>query len=630
MRNRVLLAAGTLAAFVPTLLLAQQPAQPAQPAKPPAQQPAQRPAAQPAQRPAAQPAQRPAAQPAPHPAAQPVRPLVAGPHLENTWEWTAGVGGFGAGQILSAKSSNQVGAGGTLRIGYNLNQMWNISVGTGLGYSPTVAPWSNTGIATPGADVTWTPNINAKTSPFVLAGVGLLYRKNPSDNNSGAGVQVGVGIRHLLSDAWALRIEAGATVASLTPHGGGSSSSTAGGAVTVGLSYFTGGRKAVASVAVNPRTVTLASLGATQQLTASPMDRGGKPLAGRAVTWTSSNSSVATVSTTGMVTARSNGSATITAASEGATGTVTASVAQTATTLAVAPASATLTAIGQTQQFAVTAKDATNSAMANPSVTWTSSDATVASVNAAGLATAVKNGTARITAATANGRTAITTVTVAQAPASVSVTPSTATISTAGGTAQFAAQTMDANGRPVAGKTFTWTSDAPGVATVSATGLATAVGNGTAQIAAAVEGKTGSAALTVALPVKGVAAPAAPMVELPAANHALVLKNVNFRPNRAELLPAAMPDLDKLALAIKATPNSKWELGGYTSSVGQAARNLRLSQQRADAVKAYLVSKGVPAASLTAVGYGAQHPAASNKTAAGRKQNMRVEIKRLQ
>ncbi len=121
-----------------------------------------------------------------------------------------------------------------------------------------------------------------------------------------------------------------------------------------------------------------------------------------------------------------------------------------------------------------------------------------------------------------------------------------------------------------------------------------------------------------------------PLAELPAVNAALVLRNVTFRVNRAVLLPAARADLDKVAVAIKLLPNSRWQIDGYTSSVGAAARNLRLSQQRSDAVKAYLVSKGVSAASLTAVGHGAANPIASNRTARGRAQNMRVEIKRLQ
>jgi OOP family OmpA-OmpF porin len=123
-----------------------------------------------------------------------------------------------------------------------------------------------------------------------------------------------------------------------------------------------------------------------------------------------------------------------------------------------------------------------------------------------------------------------------------------------------------------------------------------------------------------------------PLAELPATNATMVLRAVTFRTTRTgpELMPAATADLDKLAIAMKLTPNSRWEIGGYTSSVGQAARNTRLSQQRADAVKAYLVSKGVAAASLTAVGYGPARPVGNNRTAAGRAQNNRVEMKRLQ
>lgn len=107
-----------------------------------------------------------------------------------------------------------------------------------------------------------------------------------------------------------------------------------------------------------------------------------------------------------------------------------------------------------------------------------------------------------------------------------------------------------------------------------------------------------------------------------------VLENA-FRQNSAVLLPGARTNLDEIASAIRAAPNTAWEIGGYTSTVGTASRNLQVSRQRADAVRAYLVSQGVPAASLTAVGYGSAHPVASNSTAAGRAHNMRVEIKRL-
>jgi len=597
MRNRVLLAAGTLAALVPTLLLAQQ--RPAQPA----QRPAQRPAAQPAQRPAAQPAH--------------AMAMMPSPHREGSWELTAGVGVFAGGQALTGQTSTQIMPGGTLRVGYNLNEMWNISVGTGIGVGKSAAT-SSTAYLTPGADITWTPNINAKTSPFIMAGVGLLYQKTPS--NSAFGGQVGVGVRHMLNDALALRVEASATVASLY------STTTGGGTVTVGLSYFAGGKKVLTTVAVTPGVVTLASLGQTQPLAARALDQKGNPMVGKVIRWSSNNPAV-TVSSTGVVTAVRDGAATISATSEGVTGTANVTVSRTAASVVVTPATASLSAIGATQALAAVAKDANNNPLTGPAFTWTSSDTRVATVDASGTVTAVGNGTARITAAT-GGRNGSVTVTVAQTTASVAVTPATAQLSAAGATSQLAAQAMDANGRPIMGKAFTWTSDATGVATVSAAGLVTGVANGAAHIMASADGKSGSTTITVVVAPKG--APPVELPTLPNAGASLVLKNVNFRAGRSELLPAAKADLDKIAIALQAVSNAKWEISGYTSSVGAAARNLRLSQQRANAVKAYLVSKGVSAASMTAVGYGAQHPIASNKTAAGRAQNMRVEIKRLQ
>jgi len=603
MRNRVMLAAGTLA-IVPTLLFAQQR---------PAQQPAQRPAAQPAQRPAAQPAQRPAPVPA--------RPM-AGPHREGTWEFSAGVGGFAVGQAFSGTSGIQAMPGGMLRIGYNIDPMWNISVGTGAGFGKSIAT-DMTAYLTPSALVTWTPNLNQKTSPFIDAGVGMLYRKNPSTDNTAVGGQVGVGVRHFLSDNLALRVEASALVGSVKT-GGGNSEISGAGLVSVGLSLFVGGKKILTHIAVNPGTATIASLRATQQFSAIAHDQNGQPMTGKVFEWRSSNPAVATVSPSGMVTAVGDGSATITARSENVTGTANVMVSRTAGNVAVAPATASLSALGATQQFSANARDAGNSPIANAPFTWTSSAPSVASVSPTGLVTAVGNGTARITATSA-GKTATSTVTVAQTTANVTVTPATSQLTAAGATSQLSAQAMDPNGQQISGKTFTWTSDAAGVATVSSTGLATAVGNGVAHISAAADGKTGSGIVTVVIATK-----AAPAIELPAVNASIVMRNVTFQANRAVLVPAARAELDKVAITMQGLPGSKWEIGGFTSNVGTVAHNLRLSQQRADAVKTYLVSKGVAAASLTAVGYGVQHPIGSNRTAAGRRQNMRVEIKRLQ
>jgi outer membrane protein OmpA-like peptidoglycan-associated protein len=567
---------------------------------------------------------------------------VASPNRGSGWELSVGGGGAFLDQTVvwwvrrTNPAASRTALGGVVRLGYNFSNSWGLSVGTGVSRtSPAI-------VMQPLFALTWTPNINSRTSPFLTTGFGASYiswSTRSSDSlqcsgqsckMTGLGWHLGFGIRQMVSANLALRVEAREQYERYDQKTSGSHPvfNAIGG---LGLSWFFGGGRivvtSVTSVAVNPRTVMLEDLGATEQLSASPMDNRGRPLAGRAVTWASSNDSVATVSATGLVTAVSNGSATITAASEGTTAMVDVTVAQAAVTLAIAPASAALTAVGQTQQFTATAQDANGNPVANPSVTWSSSDTAVASVNAAGLATAVKNGTARLSAATDNGRTAVATLNVVQMPASLAVAPSTATISTAGGTIQFSAQAMDANGSPIAGRTIAWTSDAPGVVTVSPTGLATALGNGTAQISATVEGKTGSATLTVALPVRGVAP--APTVELPTTNAPALVLNVIFRPNSARLPPEALADLDAVASALRDIPNARWEISGHTSNMGNAAQNLRLSQRRAQTVKAYLVRQGVPAASLVSVGYGPERPLTTNATVAGRRQNMRVEIKRL-
>jgi outer membrane protein OmpA-like peptidoglycan-associated protein len=107
------------------------------------------------------------------------------------------------------------------------------------------------------------------------------------------------------------------------------------------------------------------------------------------------------------------------------------------------------------------------------------------------------------------------------------------------------------------------------------------------------------------------------------------LEGVRFMPNQPVLLPQSFPVLNKVAEALKESPTLRIEISGHTDNVGAEAQNQTLSQQRAETVKTYLESKGVEAARLVAVGFGATRPIADNNTETGRAQNRRVELRVL-
>ena len=88
-----------------------------------------------------------------------------------------------------------------------------------------------------------------------------------------------------------------------------------------------------------------------------------------------------------------------------------------------------------------------------------------------------------------------------------------------------------------------------------------------------------------------------------------------------------MPVLQAITAILKEYPTAKFSIEGHTDSDGKDASNLKLSQDRAAAVKNYLVENGIDASRLTSEGFGEAKPIDSNKTAKGKANNRRVEVK---
>lgn len=109
-----------------------------------------------------------------------------------------------------------------------------------------------------------------------------------------------------------------------------------------------------------------------------------------------------------------------------------------------------------------------------------------------------------------------------------------------------------------------------------------------------------------------------------------VLLGINFDPGKSSFRPEAYPILINAAQILLTNADMRVEIEGHTDNVGSVETNKKLSQDRAEAVKRFLVAKGVDASRLTAVGYGASRPIADNKTSEGKSFNRRIEFKIIQ
>jgi outer membrane protein OmpA-like peptidoglycan-associated protein len=102
--------------------------------------------------------------------------------------------------------------------------------------------------------------------------------------------------------------------------------------------------------------------------------------------------------------------------------------------------------------------------------------------------------------------------------------------------------------------------------------------------------------------------------------------SITFASNSADLNAQFFSALDGVDLVLKEYDKTMIEIAGHTDSTGSAALNQSLSERRAQAVAAYLTSRGLASQRVITVGAGPSHPIASNDTAAGRQQNRRVEL----
>ena len=103
--------------------------------------------------------------------------------------------------------------------------------------------------------------------------------------------------------------------------------------------------------------------------------------------------------------------------------------------------------------------------------------------------------------------------------------------------------------------------------------------------------------------------------------------DVHFDPAKSSIQASSFSVLEELVASMNRLAGTKIELAGHTDSDGDAAANLKLSQDRAAAIKNYLVGKGIAPNRITTVGYGESQPVADNGSEAGKAKNRRTEVR---
>ena len=253
-------------------------------------------------------------------------------------------------------------------------------------------------------------------------------------------------------------------------------------------------RAPVAKVTVLPGSPTLAR-GQSSTLSAELRDAGNHLIDDRTATWSSSDPAVATVSASGGVLAAKIGTATITASAEGKTATATVTVVSPVDHIELTPGSLSFASIGQSSSLTSKIVARAGASIDGIAVSFSTSNAAVATVNSSGSVVATGNGSTIITAS-ADGSTATAAVTVKQIVASIAIAPKAVSVSALGDSRTFTATVLDAIGAPIQAPNVTWTSSDPTIATVGG-GVAVAKRAGSATITASIDGKSDGATFIV-------------------------------------------------------------------------------------------------------------------------------------
>jgi alpha-tubulin suppressor-like RCC1 family protein len=243
-------------------------------------------------------------------------------------------------------------------------------------------------------------------------------------------------------------------------------------------------------------------VGESIQANAIVVNAKGEALAGRSVTWKSTNDAIATVSTAGLISSHAPGDVSVQATVEGKIGEVALKVTVVPVSTVTVSAPVSSVAIGNILVLSAIAKDSSGKTLSGRTITWSTSDQSRALVSADGVLAGLTPGTVDVTASSEgkSGQSRIEVVTpVSQAAVSTVAVSIPRTAFRVGESLQAAALPLDVSGGVLPGRTITWSSSNPDVATVSPSGMVAGLTEGSTTISAVADGKTGEVVVRISL-----------------------------------------------------------------------------------------------------------------------------------